>query len=62
MSTQSTDDRLMACRDCGDNFIWTAGEQAYYQKQGFQEPRRCKACRQAKKARHGERGQRGSNR
>ena len=52
----------MACKDCGDNFVWTAGEQAYYQAQGFDEPKRCKPCRQAKKARNSEREQRGGNR
>ena len=31
-------------------FVFTAGEQEFYQEKGFQnEPQRCKACRDAKK-------------
>lgn len=43
-------DRTLTCRDCGQQFTFTAGEQAFYQEQGFSEPRRCPACRQARKS------------
>ena len=43
-------DRTVTCRDCGQEFIFTAGEQAFYQERGFSEPQRCPACRQARKA------------
>jgi len=43
-------DRTLVCRDCGQEFTFTAGEQAFYQERGFSEPQRCKACRSARKA------------
>src|SRR5215216_7165771 len=43
-------DRTLTCRDCGQQFTFTAGEQAFYQERGFSEPQRCPACRQARKA------------
>ncbi|MEO0087775.1 MAG: zinc-ribbon domain containing protein [candidate division WOR-3 bacterium] len=43
-------DQKLKCRDCGAEFVWTAGEQDFYQKKGFDNPpSRCPACRQAKK-------------
>ena len=36
----------------GGKFIFTAGEQEFFEKKGFAEkPKRCKPCREAKKAR-----------
>ena len=44
------DDRTITCRDCGTSFVFTAGEQAFYQQKGFSnEPTRCPSCRRAKK-------------
>ena len=38
------------CKDCGVEFLFTDGEQAFYAEKGFSnQPQRCKACRQAKK-------------
>ena len=47
----------MVCKDCGAEFVFTAGEQEFYAEKGFQnEPIRCKACRNARKTqRTGER-------
>ncbi|UZQ83509.1 zinc-ribbon domain-containing protein [Thermoanaerobacter sp. RKWS2] len=43
-------DKVLVCKDCGKEFVWTAGEQQFYAEKGFQnEPVRCKACREAKK-------------
>lgn len=43
-------DKTMVCKDCGKEFVFTAGEQEFYAEKGFQnEPSRCKECRQAKK-------------
>ena len=40
------EDKTLICRDCGAEFVFTAGEQAFYAEKGFQnEPSRCKACR-----------------
>lgn len=53
------EDKTIKCRDCGNEFNFTAGEQEFYQEMGFNnEPTRCKPCRDAKKAQNGHRGQR----
>ena len=43
-------DRTITCRDCGQAFTFTAGEQAFYQARGYSEPQRCPSCRAARKA------------
>jgi CxxC-x17-CxxC domain-containing protein len=43
-------DKSIKCRDCGEEFVFTAGEQTFYKERGFQhEPTRCKRCREDKK-------------
>ena len=43
-------DKTLTCKDCGQEFVFTAGEQEFYAEKGFQnEPTRCKACRIARK-------------
>ena len=45
------EDKTLVCKDCGNEFIFSAGEQAFYAEKGFQnEPTRCRDCRQARKA------------
>src|ERR1700679_3108941 len=41
-------DLLLQCSDCGQEFVFTAGEQQFFQERGYSSPRRCKPCRQAK--------------
>jgi CxxC-x17-CxxC domain-containing protein len=44
------DDRLLKCSDCGNEFVFTAGEQIFfYDKQFKNDPKRCKLCK-AKRA------------
>lgn len=44
------EDKTLICKDCGAEFIFTAGEQEFYQTRGFEnEPQRCKTCRDARK-------------
>ena len=44
------EDKTLVCRDCGAEFVFSAGEQAFYAEKGFQnEPTRCRSCRQARK-------------
>lgn len=44
------EDKIIKCKDCGQEFVFSAGEQEFYAERGFQnEPQRCKACRDAKK-------------
>lgn len=43
-------DKTLHCKDCGQEFNFTAGEQAFYAEKGFiNEPQRCKTCRDARK-------------
>ena len=44
------EDKVLKCKECGEEFVFTAGEQEFYAERGFQnEPQRCKACRDKKK-------------
>ncbi len=43
-------DRTITCRDCGEAFTFTAGEQAFYAERGYSEPQRCSNCRAERKA------------
>ena len=38
------------CRNCGKEFIFTVGEQRFYEEKGFSKPVRCKECRDKRKA------------
>ena len=43
-------DITLKCKDCGEEFVFTAGEQEFYAEKGFQnQPQRCKTCRDARK-------------
>lgn len=43
-------DKTLACKECGNEFIFTEGEQEFYAEKGFQnEPQRCKDCRTSRK-------------
>jgi len=44
-------DKTLVCVECGKEFTFTEGEQAFYQEKGFQEPKRCKECRMKAKER-----------
>ena len=44
------EDKTLVCKDCGQEFIFTAGEQEFYAEKGFEnEPQRCRDCRMARK-------------
>jgi CxxC-x17-CxxC domain-containing protein len=39
-------DKKLVCRECGNEFLFTAGEQAFFQQKGLvNEPGRCPECR-----------------
>jgi DNA replicative helicase MCM subunit Mcm2 (Cdc46/Mcm family) len=40
----------IVCSDCKTEFVWTVGEQEFYENHNFLEPKRCKQCRKARKA------------
>ncbi len=44
-------DKTLTCRDCGQQFTFTAGEQEFFDQKGFTNaPTRCPDCRAARKA------------
>ena len=42
--------KTLTCIDCGNKFIFEAGEQAFYRSKGLAEPKRCKPCRDKRRA------------
>jgi CxxC-x17-CxxC domain-containing protein len=51
-------DKTLTCRDCGKEFVFTAGEQEFYASRGLQhEPSRCPECRTARRRSRGGYGQ-----
>ena len=49
--SSSFQDQTLNCRDCGKQFVWSAGEQEFYKQKGFENaPTRCADCRSKKKA------------
>lgn len=50
-------DKIITCRDCGQDFAFTSGEQEFFASRGFtNEPSRCPACRAVRKSRQAEMG------
>jgi CxxC-x17-CxxC domain-containing protein len=50
----SFEDKTLTCRDCGQEFIFSAGEQEFYEQRGLtNQPGRCPDCRRARKAQQG---------
>jgi CxxC-x17-CxxC domain-containing protein len=43
-------DSVLTCRDCGQAFTFTSGEQDFYASRGYSEPGRCPDCRAARKS------------
>lgn len=51
-SADALSDKNLTCIDCGELFVWSAGEQAFFRdKQLSNPPKRCKGCKQAKNER-----------
>lgn len=45
VNIEDLEDKTFYCKDCGDQFIWTAGEQKFFLEKGLQNlPKRCKIC------------------
>src|SRR5947199_9972328 len=49
-------DMTLTCRDCGQPFTFTEGEQDFYSSKGYSQPSRCASCRSAKKAQRADSG------
>lgn len=52
-------DRMLACEDCGAQFVFDAGEQRFFKEKGFSEPKRCPKCRKKVRFRMRRRGRGG---
>ena len=45
------EDKTLTCRECGQEFVFTTGEQEFYQQKGLlNEPSRCPTCRAARRS------------
>ena len=42
-------EKVLVCKDCGEEFQFTEGEQKFYADKSFPEPIRCGGCRKIKK-------------
>jgi CxxC-x17-CxxC domain-containing protein len=52
--TMTFTDRNLVCRDCNEEFVFTAGEQEFYESRGLTNlPGRCPNCRSARKQQGG---------
>jgi len=38
-------DIIIKCQHCGQDFVWTAGDQVFYQEKGLSAPAKCLVCR-----------------
>ena len=48
------EDETLVCRDCGQEFVFSASEQAFFAEKGFMnKPSRCPKCRAARRAQNG---------
>src|SRR5258708_29880922 len=51
MSVENYQDRTLTCRDCGQDFTFTVGEQEFYASRGLTNlPGRCPDCRAARRS------------
>ncbi len=45
-------DKVLTCVDCGADFVFTAGEQAFFHERQFKNlPKRCRNCKEKRPAR-----------
>lgn len=56
-------DKTLTCRECGNEFTWTAGEQQFYAEKGLvNTPSRCTDCRRQRRSAGGSGGMGGRDR
>lgn len=41
--------KILKCKDCDDDFVFSEDEQEFFREKNFTEPKRCPACRKAKR-------------
>ncbi len=43
------EDIIISCVDCGEEFVWSCGEQEFFRDKGLKNsPKRCQECKKAK--------------
>jgi CxxC-x17-CxxC domain-containing protein len=51
------EDKLLTCKECGKDFVFSVSEQEFYASKGFEHPpSRCQECRLARKNKKSEAG------
>jgi len=49
-AVMALEDKTLVCRDCGNEFVFTTGEQEFYLSRGLEnEPSRCTECRSSRR-------------
>jgi len=49
------EDKMLTCKDCGTQFVFSAREQQFFADKGFvNQPQRCRECRQARRTQNGD--------
>ena len=52
MLNQQFEDQQLQCVECGEEFIFSAEDQEFYQQKRYSEPKRCPTCRANRKVRN----------
>jgi hypothetical protein len=52
MRRETFEDKTLNCKDCNQEFLFSASEQEIFSKRGFQDPVRCYDCRKKKKEKY----------
>jgi hypothetical protein len=42
-------DIVLNCADCGEDWVFTAGDQQFFYSKGLATPKRCQPCRKVRK-------------
>lgn len=48
-SFEQFEDVVLECIDCGNSFVFSAGQQKFFKQHRLQQPKRCETCRERKK-------------
>jgi CxxC-x17-CxxC domain-containing protein len=49
------EDKILTCKDCGNQFVFSGREQEFFAEKGFaNQPQRCRDCRQARRGQNGD--------
>ena len=43
-------DNILRCIDCGEDFVFTVGEQRFFFSKSMSQPKRCQVCRNKRRA------------